>query len=164
MAKDLIVFTDGACSVNGSWTGGWAYLIYRKGKYRDLIRSGYERNTTNNRMEMIAIINALKDIQGIEQRRKIRYSLKLVSDSRYCIAPFTEWKWMDKWKNNRFEKDKLNYDLWMELFPLVSYYAGRLRFIHIRGHGRNKDDFYNHYNNIVDGRSVWERLKADIVE
>lgn len=158
--KKLYVFCDGACSMNKTWTGGWSYLIYRK-KRKHIIKGGYEFKSTNNRMEVYAILSALRDIRNIERSHDVKYNVEIISDSGYAVFPFIKYGWVDKWRHNRFDKTVPNYDLWRELIPLVIYFRRRVSFVHIRGHGKNDNPFYNHFNGIVDEYAVKMRLKAD---
>ena len=101
------IWTDGACSGNPG-PGGWGALI----KYPDLTQklSGYEANTTNNRMEMLAVINALKSID-------LKLRIIVYTDSKYVKDGITSWihKWkINNWKNSQ-KKDVKNKDLWQQL-------------------------------------------------
>jgi ribonuclease HI len=161
--KKLKVFTDGACSMNKTWTGGWAYLILRDYIKDDcgILKGGKEYNSTNNRMEVCAILRALKAIKRSEKKNNIKYQVEVISDSGYAVFPFLKYGWVDKWKNDNFKDDIPNYDLWSKLIPLVIYFNKRVRFTHIRGHGKNESEFHNYYNGVVDKHCVNMRLKAD---
>ena len=105
------IWTDGACSGNPG-PGGWGALI----KYPDLTQklSGYEPNTTNNRMEMLAVINALKSIN-------LKIKIIIYTDSKYVKDGITSWihNWkINNWKNSQ-KKDVKNKDLWQELDVLT---------------------------------------------
>lgn len=116
--KEVTIYTDGACSGNPG-PGGWAaVLLY--GEHRKEI-SGGERQTTNNRMELMAVIQALK---LLNQRCKV----EICSDSAYIVNCFRD-KWYVKWERNGFKK---NEDLWRELLAL--YRQHDVTFIKVKGH------------------------------
>jgi ribonuclease HI len=122
--KEVTIYTDGACSFNPG-PGGWAaVLIY--GEHRKEI-SGGEKNTTNNRMELTAVIEALK-------RLKMPCKVKIYSDSAYIVNCFLQ-KWYVKWEKTGFKK---NEDLWRELLQLVRKHE--VEFIKVKGHS---DDVLN---------------------
>ena len=108
MTNDVVeIFTDGACSGNPG-PGGWAALI--RNHDDEMILSGGERSTTNNRMEMTAAIMALESLLG---PRKIR----LATDSQYLRLGITEW--INNWKRKGWltssKKPVKNLDLWQRL-------------------------------------------------
>ena len=106
----ITIYTDGSCLTNPG-NGGWAAIIIDEKKIRKI--SGSEKNTTNNRMELLAPINALKDIKpGVE--------IKIYTDSQYVKHGITEWIniWLtNNWKTSKKE-DVKNKDLWIELYNL----------------------------------------------
>ena len=106
----IIIYTDGSCLKNPG-NGGWAAIINDEKEIRKI--SGSEKNTTNNRMELLAPINALKDMKpGIE--------IKIYTDSQYVKNGITEWinTWLaNNWKTSK-KKDVKNKDLWIELYNL----------------------------------------------
>ena len=107
------VYTDGACSKKGQ--GGWGWATEEKNVLGDPLRFGWgaEQNTTNQRMEMSAAIQALYNLKG---------DLTIVSDSKYVVDCFNE-KWYVKWFKNGWKnstgKPVANQDLWELLFQLV---------------------------------------------
>jgi ribonuclease HI len=116
--KEVIIYTDGACSGNPG-PGGWsAVLLY--GEHRKEI-SGGEHETTNNRMELTAVIEALKQLN---QRCKVQ----ICSDSAYIVNCFRD-KWYVKWERSGFKK---NEDLWRELLAL--YRQHDVTFVKVKGH------------------------------
>lgn len=116
--KEVIIYTDGACSYNPG-PGGWAaVLLY--GEHRKEI-SGGDKDTTNNRMELQAVIEALKAL-------KTPCKVKLHSDSAYIVNCFHQ-KWYVKWEREGFKK---NPDLWKELLALVRQHD--VEFIKVKGH------------------------------
>jgi ribonuclease HI len=104
------IYTDGSCLKNPGG-GGWAAIIIRDDESKEI--SGSERDTTNNRMELLAPINALKEMKRDEQ-------IEIYTDSQYVKLGITEWinKWvLNNWKTSKKE-DVKNKDLWIELYNL----------------------------------------------
>jgi len=115
MTKPLIeAFTDGACSGNPG-PGGWGVLLRHGGREKELF--GGEKNTTNQRMELQAAIEALKAL-----RKPCRITIH--SDSNYVIQGITEWihSWKKKGWKNYSKKPVANKELWQELDSLNSKY------------------------------------------
>ena len=110
--KGLIIYTDGACSGNPG-PGGWGVLMQYEGREKTL--NGGERETTNNRMELMAAIKALEAIKP-----NFKGAVTLWTDSTYVIKGITEW--IHGWKKRGWKKsDKkpvINSDLWMRLDDL----------------------------------------------
>lgn len=152
-------------------------------KGNSIFRAGSEFKTTNNRMEVAAIREALTDVLDYESRTKRKLKrVILVSDSGYATFPFIKYGWLEKWKHNRIDKDIPNYDLWSEVIPLVLklFASGkRLEIYQIRGHGKDKrcdyakrdcftcssfgcsNPLHQYMNALVDDKAVNARLKAD---
>lgn len=133
--KKVVLYTDGACSGNPG-IGGWgAVLIYRGVEKRI---SGAEELTTNNRMEVKAVIEGLKCL-------KEKCEVEVYSDSAYTVNAFNG-GWVDSWIKSGFiksdKKPVLNDDLWRELIALTQYHS--VSFIKVKGHADNE------YNNICD--------------
>ncbi|MDA7604790.1 ribonuclease HI [Candidatus Pelagibacter sp.] len=104
------IYTDGSCLKNPG-DGGWAAIISKNGENIEI--SGSEKDTTNNRMELLAPINALKEMKSNEQ-------IEIYTDSQYVKLGITEWinKWVvNNWKTSKKE-DVKNKDLWIELYDL----------------------------------------------
>ena len=104
------IYTDGSCLSNPG-NGGWAAIININGEIKKI--SGNEKNTTNNRMELMAPINALKNINSKDQ-------IEIFTDSKYVKNGITEWinTWvLNNWKTSKKENVK-NKDLWLELHKL----------------------------------------------
>ena len=104
------IYTDGSCLTNPG-DGGWAAIIIIDGETKEI--SGSERDTTNNRMELLAPINALKEMKQNEQ-------IEIYTDSQYVKLGITDWinKWvLNNWKTSKKE-DVKNIDLWIELYNL----------------------------------------------
>ncbi len=104
------IYTDGSCLENPG-NGGWAAIINNNGNIKKI--SGSEKNTTNNRMELSATINALKDIVTKDE-------IHIFTDSQYVKLGITEWinTWVkNDWKTAKKE-DVKNKDLWIDLYKL----------------------------------------------
>lgn len=129
------IYTDGACSGNPG-AGGWAAILMHGNHIKRI--SGAEEETTNNRMELLAVINALALL-------KCRSDIILYSDSAYVVNAFNQ-KWIDTWINNGWRtsrrKPVQNRDLWMQLLSLTQKH--KVKFIKVKGHSDNK------YNNECD--------------
>ena len=107
------VYTDGSCLTNPG-NGGWAAIINKDGEITKI--SGNEKNTTNNRMELLAPINALKNMDADSQ-------IKIYTDSQYVKLGITEWinKWViNNWQTSKKE-DVKNKDLWIKLYDLNKF-------------------------------------------
>ena len=133
--KKVILYTDGACSGNPG-VGGWgAILMYRDAEKRI---SGAEAETTNNRMEMTAVIEGLKCL-------KEPCAVDIYSDSAYTVNAFQN-GWLYGWMQNGYKKADnkpvLNEDLWRELAELTKIH--KLTFYKVKGHADNE------YNNACD--------------
>ena len=133
---DYIIYTDGACSGNPG-SGGWAALIFNKNSGQKSKKIGGEIETTNNRMELIAIIHALESIPK-------ESSLQIFTDSKYVINGIE--LWIKKWKINDWigsnKKKVKNKDLWMKLDKLSSQF--QIKWNWVKGHSGDK------YNEEVD--------------
>ena len=134
----LKIYTDGACSGNPG-KGGWAAIILN-GKNQSSI-SGSENNTTNNRMELMAPIMALKKI-------KTKSEITIYTDSRYVKDGITEW--IKKWKLNNWKsankKPVKNKDLWVKLDNCCQKHDVSWKWV--KAHAGNK------LNNLVDELAV----------
>lgn len=145
--KNIDIYTDGACSGNPG-KGGWGAVLVYGNKEKEL--SGGNPNTTNNRMELTAVIEALKAL-------KEPCEVKLTTDSKYVCDAVNQ-RWVYGWKKNGWKKsDKkpaLNVDLWQELLPLLEIH--NVQFIWVKGHNGHK------YNERCDTLAVNEYLKMDV--
>ena len=104
------IYTDGSCLKNPG-NGGWAAIINNEGDVKKI--SGSEKNTTNNRMELMAPINALKEMEPYKE-------IEIYTDSKYVKLGITEWinTWLkNNWRTSKKE-DVKNKDLWLELYDL----------------------------------------------
>ena len=121
------IHTDGSCLENPG-NGGWAAIINTNGNIKKI--SGNEKNTTNNRMELMAPINALKNINYDEE-------IIVYTDSQYVKLGITEWinSWVkNNWKTSKKEEVK-NKDLWTELYNLNK--TLKVKWIWIKAHAGN---------------------------
>lgn len=147
MKKKVYIWTDGACSPNPG-TGGWGVIIARvDGKTLEKFNGG-EKNTTNNRME---ILSAIKALERIHEPSKII----IHSDSRYLIDGITKWiiGWMNSgWKTKSKPKGPVkNDDLWKQLYKLSKPHDIEWKWV--RGHDGNA------FNEKVDQLAVAGRLR-----
>lgn len=136
--KEVTIYTDGACSGNPG-PGGWgALLIYGK-KERELY--GHDDETTNNRMEMKAVIEALKTL-------KEPCKVLIVTDSQYVLKGMTEWVrgWQLRGWKNAEKKPVKNVDLWLELIEAVKTH--KIEWKWVKGHSGDE------YNERVDQLAV----------
>lgn len=144
----LRIFTDGACSENPG-AGGWAALFTEKEKFKMI--GGNEICTTNNRMELTAVVEGLK----VAARQKKYDKIEVHSDSAYVVNAVNK-KWIDKWKSNGWKtsqkEDVKNRDLWEQLDLLLS--ISDVEFIKVKGHAGNT------FNEMCDKRAREEVLKA----
>ena len=144
--KVVTLYTDGACSGNPG-PGGWGAILEYNG--HELALSGGERDTTNNRMELTAVIRGL-------QRLKEPCIVELYSDSKYVIDALQK-GWAVGWKKRGWirsdKKPALNPDLWEQLLDLTSRHE--LHYHWIKGHAENEK------NERCDQMAVaeWKKLK-----
>ena len=133
--KKVTLYTDGACSVNPG-VGGWGAVLMFNGFEKRI--SGAEGSTTNNRMELQAVIEGLKCL-------KEPCEVDIYSDSAYVVNAFLN-GWIYGWEKNGYVKSDnkpvLNVDLWQELLGLTR--KNKVHFIKVKGHADNE------YNNLCD--------------
>lgn len=126
------IYCDGSCRGNPG-PGGWAALIKRR--KQEIVISGKDMQTTNNRMELTAVI------QGLEMLNSLDEEVIVYSDSKYVTSGINEW--IEKWTKNdwkTFDKKIVkNIDLWELLFNLKNKY--NVKFIWQRGHSTKQLDF-----------------------
>lgn len=124
------IFTDGACSGNPG-AGGFGVILRREDREKEI--SGCEPMTTNNRMELTAVIKAL---EALKKPCRVR----LVTDSNYVVQGMTSWifQWMrNNWKNSQ-KKQVLNRDLWEKLLLLSHLHD--IRWEWIKGHNEHAEN------------------------
>ncbi len=145
--KKVEIYTDGACSGNPGVGGYCAILIYNG---VEKVVSGSEANTTNNKMELLAVIKGL-------QALKEPCDVKVYSDSQYVVDAFNKgwlYEWVNKgWKTAGKSQVK-NVELWQELLKLNS--VNKVEFIKVKGHSNNE------YNNRCDKIAVDEYKKLSL--
>lgn len=139
--KKVEIYTDGACSGNPG-KGGWGAVLVYKNNEKEI--SGYDESTTNNRMELTAVIEALSSL-------KEPCEVLLTTDSKYVCDAVTK-GWVYSWKKNGWRKaDKkpaLNIDLWEKLLPLLEKHSVEWNWV--KGHAGHP------YNERCDSLAVEE--------
>ena len=144
--KNVDIYTDGACSGNPG-KGGWGAVLVYGNTEKEI--SGGNSDTTNNRMELTAVIEALKML-------KMPCNVTLTTDSKYVCDAINQ-QWVYSWKKSGWKKaDKkpaLNVDLWEELLPLLEIH--NVTFNWVKGHNGHP------YNERCDSLAVNEYLKID---
>lgn len=131
MVARVEIFTDGACSGNPG-AGGWGAILRYKTTEKEL--SGGEIETTNNRMELMAVIQALSAL-------KTNCNISLYTDSQYVMKGITEWleKWKSTgWRTSNKKQPVKNIDLWQLLDGLVQKHE--IRWIWIKGHNGHAEN------------------------
>ena len=127
--EKITIYTDGACSGNPG-PGGWgAILMYQENK-KEI--SGGKKNTTNNEMELTAVIEALKML-------KFPCQVNLYSDSAYVVNAFLQ-NWIGNWLKNNWKTSSKepvkNQELWKQLYELTKTH--QVKFIKVKGHSDNE--------------------------
>lgn len=129
MRKKVDIYTDGACSGNPG-VGGWGAVLFYRSVRKEM--SGAEGQTTNNRMELTAMIRALSAL-------KEDCEVTLYSDSAYCVDAFNK-GWIASWKANGWrtadKSEVKNPDLWQELLALAERH--KVTFVKVKGHSDNE--------------------------
>ena len=143
--KEVTLYTDGACSGNPGPGGYCAILVYRG---REKTVSGGEKETTNNRMELLAVIRGLEAL-------KEPCRVEVISDSKYVVDAVTR-GWLLSWREKGWKKadrkEVLNVELWQDLLPLLERHE--VRFTWIRGHAGHP------YNERCDAEAVLQSQRA----
>lgn len=129
--KEVAIFTDGACSGNPG-PGGWGAILRCDGREKEL--SGGEAHTTNNRMELIGVIEALSAL-------KYPCKVTLTTDSKYVVDGITK-GWAQGWRKRGWKKSDgkpaLNPDLWERLLELIAVHD--VEFCWIKGHAGHEEN------------------------
>ena len=140
----VTIYTDGACSGNPG-PGGWGAILSASGVSREI--SGGEAHTTNNRMELMAVIRSLQLLTR-------PCEVDLYSDSAYVVNAFNE-NWIEGWQRkgwvNSAKHPVANKDLWLELIEQCNIH--KVNFIKVKGHADNE------FNNRCDELAVAESQK-----
>ena len=127
--EKVVIYTDGACSGNPG-PGGWGTILMYKDTAKEI--SGYMKNTTNNIMEITAVIEGLKML-------KYKCNVEIYSDSAYVVNAFNN-HWIEGWikKNwvNSSKEPVKNKELWQELYNLTKQHE--VKFIKVKGHSDNE--------------------------
>lgn len=131
--KPLVeLYTDGACSGNPG-PGGWAYILRHPATGKEIERHGGDAATTNNRMELMAVIEGLAALKSPS-------IVELYSDSQYVVNGLKEW--MDGWKKKGWikadRKPVLNVEMWKKLDELRQMHELRLHWV--RGHNNHEEN------------------------
>ena len=149
MTQEVMLYTDGACSGNPG-PGGWGSVLVLETNARKI--SGFEPHTTNNRMELLAVIRGLEALQK-------PMAVKVTTDSMYVKNAFTE-GWLESWMKNGWKtKSKSpvkNKDLWMELTYLQRKH--KLSWQWVKGHS---GDFYNELCDELARNAITRRSGID---
>ena len=128
--KEIKIYTDGS-SLGNPGPGGWGTVIIEKEKIIHEL-GGHEKDTTNNRMELTAVIEALKYI--IKNHKKDQ--VEIFADSTYVLGGVTSW--IENWEKNGWrtanKKPVLNQDLWKELIELIRSYDNKIIWQKVKGH------------------------------
>ena len=149
--KEVILYTDGACSGNPG-PGGWGSILVYKGKEK--VMSGGMNETTNNRMEILAVIEGLKCL-------KEPCKVEIYSDSAYVVNTFLQ-GWLANWIKNDWKtssnKQVQNVDLWKELIALLNKHE--VHWNKVKGHADNE------LNNRCDAlaRGEIDKIKKALTE
>lgn len=125
MSTDITIYTDGASRGNPG-PGGYG-VILMSGNHRKEISAGYQ-HTTNNRMELMAVIAGLKAL------KKDGMKVTIYSDSQYVVKAVQE-GWLNTWIKTNFKGGKKNPDLWKEYYHLAQQH--HIRFVWVKGHADN---------------------------
>lgn len=142
------IYTDGACSYNPG-PGGYAALLCMKNETIKV--SGGEKETTNNRMELKAVVEALSKVLNMIFQEDVKIEkLEIISDSAYVVNSVNQ-NWINIWKNNGFKNSKgediKNVDLWLEFDEkkqTAEFIGIDILFTKIKGHSGN------YFNELVD--------------
>lgn len=123
--KKVTIYTDGACSGNPG-IGGWAAVLIYNGNRKEI--SGYDKSTTNNRMELFAVIQALRSLNQ-------SCDCEICTDSQYVADAFNK-DWITSWQRNNWKtaskSDVKNVDLWRALLYEVNKH--KVTFVKVKGH------------------------------
>lgn len=138
--KKIDIYTDGACSGNPG-KGGWAAVLCYKETEKEI--AGFSKQTTNNRMELLAVIKAISVL-------KEKCIVTVYSDSAYVVNAFIK-GWVTKWEQKKWKKttsgnELKNPDLWEELYDLSNKHI--VTWVKVKGHSDNE------YNNRCDAMAV----------
>jgi ribonuclease HI len=144
--KEITIYTDGACSGNPG-PGGWGAVLMYGGKRKEL--SGSEKLTTNNRMEILSVVEALKVLRE-------PCKVTVYSDSAYVVNAFQQ-RWINNWQKNGWmnsqKKPVENQDLWKSLLEQMNQHE--VSYVKVKGHSDNE------WNNHCD-KLAREAIKSQV--
>lgn len=147
--NNVVIYTDGACSGNPG-AGGWGVVLINGDRKKEV--SGYEPLTTNNKMELTAVVRALSML-------KKKCNVELYSDSAYVVNAINQ-NWLTNWKRNGWKNSDReqvkNIELWQELDVLLNYHS--VTFNKVKGHSDNE------FNNRCDELATSEIAKNRICD
>lgn len=123
--QQIIIYTDGSSRGNPG-PGGYGTVLI-SGNHRKELSQGY-RKTTNNRMELMAVI------AGLEALKKKNLDITIYSDSQYIVKALNE-GWLNKWIATNFARGIKNKDLWVRFYAL--YQQHKIKFVWVKGHADN---------------------------
>ena len=147
--KGLIIYTDGSSRGNPGPGGYGTILLF--GNQRKELSGGY-RFTTNNRMELMAVI------AGLEALKKEGLKITIYSDSQYVVKA-VEQGWLKNWVATDFKGGKKNKDLWLHYFDLSK--KNQIRFVWVKGHAENPNN--NRCDELATAAADGKNLQADEV-
>ncbi|MBO7695410.1 MAG: ribonuclease HI [Methanobrevibacter sp.] len=151
--RKLRIFTDGACSGNPG-PGGWGSIFAYD---ENLVKiSGFEKNTTNNRMELLSVVKSLEKVSNDVEEFDV---IEINSDSAYVVNAVNQ-NWIEVWKKNNWKTSKSknvkNYDLWkrfIEVIDVLDWLKIKVVFVKVKGHAGNS------LNEMVDELARSEIIK-----
>jgi ribonuclease HI len=146
MDNEVTIYTDGSARGNPG-PGGYG-VILMSGVHRKELSKGYS-HTTNNRMELMAVIAGLKAL------KKTGMNVTIYSDSQYVVKAVQE-GWLNKWIKTNFKGGKKNADLWQEYYKVQQKH--HVRFVWVRGHSDNP------FNNRCDQLATEAADGTDLIE
>ncbi|MBN2281376.1 MAG: ribonuclease HI [Candidatus Marinimicrobia bacterium] len=148
----ITIYTDGACSGNPG-PGGFG-VVLKQGQYRKELSEGFKL-TTNNRMELLAVI------EGLEALKYENSEVKIYSDSKYIVDAINQ-DWAVKWRANGWKRNKKdmakNPDLWTRLLDLLEKH--QVEFIWVKGHAGNPEN--ERCDELAVQASMGENLSDDV--
>jgi ribonuclease HI len=147
MSTDITIYTDGAARGNPG-PGGYGVLLM-SGVHRKELSQGYQ-HTTNNRMELMAVI------AGIKAMKKEGMNITVYSDSQYVVKA-VEQGWLNNWIKTNFKGGKKNPDLWKEYYQLAQKH--QIKFIWVKGHASNP--FNNRCDELATAAADGKNLLVD---
>jgi len=145
--NNITMYTDGSSRGNPG-PGGYG-VILMSGDHRKELSQGY-RKTTNNRMELMAVI------AGLQSLKKTGLNITIYTDSQYVAKAIQE-GWLDKWIRTEFKGGKKNKDLWMEFHELAKKH--KIKFVWVKGHANNP--FNNHCDELATSAADGTDLLID---